>query len=78
MFICISLTVCSVKWQNNKSGVCERMCKHWSCTKNKRKNLIKAVRINFSNFGIDEECIRLNTSSSVRLTFEITNIQVVI
>ena len=44
----------------------------------KEKNLIKTVGINFSNFGIDEKCIRLNTSSSVRLTFEVTNIQVII
>ena len=44
----------------------------------KEKNLIKTVGINFSNFGIDEECIRLNTSSSVSLTFEVTHIQVVI
>ena len=44
----------------------------------KEKNLIKTVGINFSNFGIDEECIRLNTSSSVSLTFEVTNIQVII
>ena len=29
----------------------------------KEKNLIKTVGINFRNFGIDEECIRLNTSS---------------
>ena len=38
----------------------------------------KTVGINFSNCGIDEECIRLNTSSSVSLTFEVTNIQVII
>ena len=44
----------------------------------KEKNLIKTVGINFSNFGIDEECIRLNTGSSVSLTFEVTNIQVTI
>ena len=44
----------------------------------KRKKLIKTVGIKFSNFGIDEECIRLNTSSSVSLTFEVTNIQVII
>ena len=44
----------------------------------KEKNLIKTVGINFSNFGIDEECIRLNTSSSTSLTFEVTNIQVII
>ena len=43
-----------------------------------KKNLIKAAGINFSNFGIDEECIRLNTSSSVSLTFEVRNIQVII
>ena len=44
----------------------------------KEKNLIKTVGINFSNFGIDEECIRLNKSSSGSLTFEVTNIQVII
>ena len=44
----------------------------------KEKNLIKTVGFNFSNFRIDEECIRLNTSSSVRLTFEVRNIQVII
>ena len=44
----------------------------------KEKNLIKTVGINFSNFRIDEECIRLNTSSSVSLTFEVTNIQILI
>ena len=43
--------------------------------KMKEKNLIKTVGIRFSNFGIDEECIRLNTSSSISLTFEVTNIQ---
>ena len=61
----------------NKSVACERMCKHWSCIKNKRKKLIKAVGINFSHFGIDEECNRLNTSSSVNLTFEVTNIPII-
>ena len=44
----------------------------------KEKKLIKTVGINFSNFAIDEECIRLNTSSSVSLTFEVTNIQILI
>ena len=44
----------------------------------KEKILIKTVGINFSNIGIDEECIRLNTSSSVSLTFEVPNIQVII
>ena len=44
----------------------------------KEKNLIKTVGINFSNLGIDEECIRVNTSSSVSLTFEVTNIQIFI
>ena len=44
----------------------------------KEKNLIKTVGINFSNFCIDEECIRLNTSSSLSLTFEVTNIHVII
>ena len=44
----------------------------------KERNLIKTVGVNFSNFGIDEECIRLNTSSSVSLTFEVTNIQILI
>ena len=42
------------------------------------QKLIKTVGINFSNFGIDEECIRLNTSSSVSLTFEVTKLQVTI
>ena len=46
--------------------------------KSKEKNLTKTVGINLSNFEIDEECIRLNTSSSVNLTFEVTNIQVII
>ena len=44
----------------------------------KEKKLIITVGINFSNFGIDEECIRLNTSSSVSLTFEVTNVQILI
>ena len=44
----------------------------------KEKNLIKTVGINFNNFGVDEECIRLNTSSSITLTFEVTNIQFII
>ena len=46
--------------------------------KNKRKKFDKTVGFNFGNFGIDEECIRLNTSSSVSLIFEVTNIQVII
>ena len=44
----------------------------------KRKKLIKTVRINFSNLGVDEEFIRLNASSSVSLTFGVTNIQFII
>ena len=44
----------------------------------KEKKLTRTVGINFSNFGVDKECIQLNTSSSISLTFEVTNIHFII